>query len=167
MGRIYKIEKYLFLFIITLFISNINAADFKDSLIQPGVGVGVLKLGDTPVDISRKLEGKKADIAKKIVYDSTVEMWLSYVDMGVTLIYDTNKSIKSIIVTNKELLLEESGIHVGSAKSNVLKNYKGEKRPIRQINNNIELWEYPDLGIIFFVNITKELVDSIKVIPKR
>ncbi len=141
-----------------------RSAAAADTLIQPGIGVGVLKLGDGIEAVYVKIGKKKADRALKVGRGSGAEVWLSYNDMGITLVFNAARQVERIIVTSKGLPVERTAIRVGSSAADVEKNYgPGEKR---KIEGNGELWKYPHQGISFTIDTVEKRVDVITVMRK-
>lgn len=146
-----------------------------DTLIQPGQGVGVLKLGETIEQSYQKLGKKKADAAENVVYGKEKgkekkEVWFSYWDMGLTLVYsnegnDKGKLIR-IIVSSKGLPVERTGLRVGSPLTDLERYYPKPESP-KEMGGGRELWEYSDQGISFTVNRVERRVDVITVMPKE
>ena len=140
----------------------------ESNFIQPGIGVGNLKLGEDIKKINNKINIKYDEI-KKVGQEVNSEMWLSYKKIGLTLVYDyERKTLKKIIVTNKALLVENSKISVGSSITD-LRQYKNshedkalvyDKDPIRK---NIEGWDFVYLGIKFWINWNDQRIFAIEV----
>ncbi len=171
MGKIRKVRACavstaVAVFLVVVLGRQLPAASLE-TVIQPGVGVGVLKLGDTVDDVYAKLGQRKADRVQRVAYKGRTEIWLTYDDMGMALVYDdARKRLERIVVTSKGLLVERTGIRVGSSGGDVEKYYGGEQRT-RQLEGQNELWVYPGLGVSFTVNGAEQRVDSITVMPRE
>ena len=130
-----------------------------------------MRLGETNEAINKILKIKFDDI-KKVGPESDFEMWLSYKNMGITLIYNKDKKLDRIFVTNKALLVENTKISVGSSITD-LREYKhifmDKEREIKDINKkrNIESWDYENLGIKFWINWNDKKVFAIEVKKRK
>ena len=165
-GTVLFIELICFVALVSLFLpSSVTAG----SVINPGVGVGTIRLNDNISKVFNNIGQRKADTAKRV----DDEVWMTYEDMGLTLGFDKSQKLKRIIVTSRGLLMEKTGIHVGSKISDVEMNYcrnaKGTRsRPQREAggSGNTQFWKCPEQGIIFTVNTVEERVEAITIIPK-
>lgn len=137
-----------------------------DSNIQPGTGVGALKLGDDVEVAHEKIGRRMADKAQRLVYQDVEDVWLSYNDLGITLVFDYRKKLKNIIVTSKGLIVEGTGIRIGSEVDEVERNY-GKSNTVRKINGSSEIWEYPNIGINFTINNIERQIDVITVTNRK
>lgn len=130
-----------------------------DALIVPGEGVGVLKLGDTLEKIKGGIGSIRVSSSRKV---GDNEMWLSYRDLGMTLVFDyVTKELKKIIVLTVGLLVENTGISVGSSESDVRKYFKEPSK----YSKEGEL-DYPDLGVKFYIKKEYKKVHAIEVKKK-
>ena len=110
-----------------------------ESVIVPGVGVGALALGD-PIDATfKKLGMRKATAAWESGSGAGKEVSLQYQDMGMTLVFDSGKSLKQIIVTSPGLLVERSGVQVGGNSTEVIKSYGARDRIIKPLSKSKEM----------------------------
>ena len=139
----------------------------EDNFIRPGIGVGKLRLGASNSDLNKIINRKFNDI-KKVGPEKDFEMWLSYKNMGLTLIYSKDKKLKRIVVTNRALLVENTRISVGSSIT-ILRQYRNifsdEDREIEDVNKkkNVESWDYENLGIKFWINWNDQKIFAIEV----
>ncbi len=139
----------------------------EEGLIQPGTGVGVLKLGDPMSAAFGKLANTKADSAEEVVSEGRSEVWFKYGAMGITLIVDDQaKKILRIIVTSKGLILEKTGLHVGSTAAEVEKSY-GPPDKKTKLDKNGSLWEYISSGVSFTINDAESRVDVITIMGRQ
>lgn len=130
-----------------------------DALIVPGEGVGVLKLGDSSEKIKRGIGSIRVNSLHKVKDN---EMWLLYRDLGMTLVFDyKTKELKKIIVLTVGLLVENTGISVGSSESDVRRYFKDPK-----CSKEGDL-DYPDLGIKFYIKKEYKKVRAIEVKKKK
>jgi len=130
-----------------------------DALIVPGEGVGVLKLGDTLKTIKRGIGSIRVPSGRKV---GDNEMWLSYRDLGMTLVFNCKtKKLEKIIVLTVGLLVENTGISVGSSESDVRRYFKKPK-----CSKEGDL-DYPDLGIKFYIKKEYKKVHAIEVKKKK
>ncbi len=137
----------------------------EETVIQPGTGVGALKIG-MPLDAAyRSIGQRKADIARQVEAGATREIWLTYSDMGITLVVNPDKMVERIIVTSPGLLVERNGLRIGSTVTEVEKYY-GEAKKKTAIGENGELWSYPSIGISFTIDRVEKRVDVITVMGK-
>ncbi|MCK4250965.1 hypothetical protein KAX97_05935 [candidate division WOR-3 bacterium] len=142
--------------------------------IQPGEGVGVLKLDDSLESVNEKMGQIRADEMQKVRSAGDTEMWLLYQNMGQTLVYDySTKRLKKIIVTNSALYVENTEIHVGSDTSEVIAYviaYNNDTMlPIKTPDNeqNRTIWSYQKLGIGFWIDNQEGTVYAIEVMYRE
>lgn len=134
-----------------------------DALIVPGEGVGVLKLGDTIETIKRGIGSIRVNSSRIVKQQGHNEMWLSYRDLGMTLVFDyRTKELEKIIVLTVGLLVENTGISVGSSESDVRKYFKEPSK----CSKEGEL-DYPDLGVKFYIKKEYKKVHAIEVKKKK
>jgi hypothetical protein len=134
-----------------------------NALIVPGEEVGVLKLGNLVGFITRDLGNIEPSTVRKVEEGETKEMWLSYTDLGLTLIFDyATKTLKRIIVLTPSLLVKGTGVHVGSKEAEVLDYFK---KPSKDSKAN-EL-DYPHLGINFLIKESDRTVSAIEIKAKE
>lgn len=143
----------------------------EDNFIRPGIGVGKLRLGESNEAIN-KIINRKFDDIKKIGPEDDFEMWLSYKSMGLTLIYNKEKILKRIMVTNKALFVENSRISVGSSIMDLRKYteiFRDEDREIRDVDRrrNTESWDYESIGIKFWISRNDQRIFAIEVKEKE
>lgn len=150
-----------------LFQNNVFAQEAIS--IQPGEGIGVLKLDDSLKSVNEKMGKIRADEMQKVKSAGGTEMWLSYQDMGQTLVYDySTKRLKKIIVTNSALYVENTEIHVGSDTSEVIAYYDTMPRTITTDNEqNRTIWSYQRLGIGFWIDNQEQTVYAIEVMYRE
>jgi hypothetical protein len=138
----------------------------EDAVIQPGTGVGALKLGISLDVAYNKIGQRKADSARQVVKAGiSKEIWLTYNDMGITLVINPEKTLERIIVTSSGLLVERNGLRVGSSAADVEKSY-GVAEKKTALEGDGELWSYPSLGISFTINKNEKRVDVITIMSK-
>jgi len=161
-----KIKQYLKYLIALLFINglfNNTLSAQGNALIVPGEEVGVLKLGNPIGFITQDLGNIEPSRRRKVEDGTSSEMWLSYKDLGLTLVFDyETKKLKKIVVVTPSLLVEGTGIHVGSKKSEVLEYFK---EPSKASKTN-EL-DYPQLGIKFIIKEHDRTVYAIEIKWKK
>jgi hypothetical protein len=103
-----------------------------DALIVPGVGVGVLRIGESITYIREDLAGQELSNSRLVEVGPKKEMWLSYKDIGLTFIFSFGSRILDRII--------------GCRRIDVLKYFKG---PPREEANELD---FPKLGIKFVLN---------------
>jgi len=137
-----------------------------DAMIIPGVGVGVLKLGEHVDDILKKIghsdvqqwRTTQVQIEKKIVK----MMWLSLEELGMSLGFDyDNKKLEKILVSTKALLVQNTSLRIGMAEKEV-KKFLGPP----QISESREFIDYPQLGVKFYIDLNDHTVRTIEVYEK-
>lgn len=146
-----------------LFQENISSQE--DNLIRPGIGVGNLRLGENNEAIN-KIINRKFDDIKKIGPEDDFEIWLSYKSIGLTLIYNKEKILKRIMVTNKALFVENSRISVGSSIMDLRKYteiFRNEDRIIIDVDRRTESWDYENIGIKFWISRNDQRIFAIEV----
>ena len=153
-GKISGFLKYLAAFILSVGLLE-NAASAQENVfimpgeptvITPGEGVGVLKLGEPYASIQKAL-GDIRPFSFALAENKVdgKELWLSYRDIGIAFAFDyETKILERIIVLTPALLVRNTGIHAGSEESEVKKYFKdtGQGGPADEL-------AYP--GIKFFI----------------
>ena len=137
---------FIFIFIVLFFCFAHNGLFGQGkTVIVPGVGVGVLKLNGDINDVNTLIGRKKFSSAEKIESkEAGEEMWLSYKDLGMTLVYNSARQLSKIIVLTAGLLIENTSLGVGSSKKDIGK-YLGE-----EIQESADYKDCPDRGIKFY-----------------
>lgn len=147
-----KLLKYYIIIILFIFISTMLHALVDATYIEPGDGVGAIKINQTINKIYIKLAGRKSDKMETVLVDTgnqekEVEFWYHYYELGLVIIYcpevddsikknepaDQQKIIlksKRIIVTNRGIFVKDTSLRVGE-KITALKNY-GYGKPADQ-----------------------------------
>jgi len=162
-NKTYRSIEYLFVLILLIGLSNKSLPAQGNALIVPGEEVGVLKLGNSIGFITQDLGNIEPSTVRKVEDGEIKEMWLSYKDLGLTLIFDyATKTLKRIIVLSPSLLVKGTGIHVGSKESEVLEYFK---EPSKEGKTN-EL-DYPQLGIKFIIRENERTVYAIEINAKE
>ena len=154
------IKILLSIIILICWFGNTTIAE-EHSYIQPGKGLGVFKIGERYQEIQKKLGKRKPDKTTKV---NSKEMWISYYDMGLTFVFSyKDKILQKIVVTSKGLLVERTGIRIGSSEKNLVKYY-GEAKVKEDYDKQRKLWEYKHLGVNFLINKKNHAVEEIIVI---
>ena len=161
-----KIEQYLWYPVVLLLISSSfdnNLLAQGNALIVPGEEVGVLKLGNPIGFITQDLGNIEPSSWHKEEDGTSTEMWLSYRDLGLTLIFDyETKKLKRIMVMTPSLLVKDTGIHVGSKESEVLGYFNNPSK-----GGKANELDYPQLGIKFLIKENKRTVYAIEINAKK
>jgi len=146
-----------------------NALAQQAIFIQPGEGVGVLKLDDSLESINGIMGKIRADNLQKVRSAGGIEMWLLYQDMGLTLIYDySTKKLKRIIVTSGAMYVEDTNIHVGSDTSDVIAYYDTTHRTTTTDSERKKIiWNYPEMGIGFWIGEQEQTIYAIEVMRRE
>jgi len=131
-----------------------------NALIMPGEGVGVLRLGEPISFVKQDLENVDPSTSRLIEEGGQRKVALSYRNHGLTLIFDfKTKQLGKIIVQSQRLLVENTGIHVGSRASDVVRYFKD---PVKGSENEMD---YPQLGINFILDKSGMTISAIEVKP--
>jgi hypothetical protein len=162
-SKIFAFLKYLMAFILFISLFQNTLWPQGNALIVPGEGVGVLKLGESYHFIIQDLGDIAPSSWRKVQGEMNIEIWLSYKDLGMTLVFDyETKKLEKIIVLSQSLLVENTGIHVGSKESDVKKYFKDPSK-----DSKANELDYPHLGINFFIKNEDKTVYAIEVKKKR
>lgn len=117
------------------------------SVMKPGVGLGNVTLGDSIPEVIIKMNGKKPDDGKTVRIDSTAEYWLTYLDLGITFIFDGRKKLSRIAVKNPAIVVQQNGLRVNSTGIDMERAYgKGELTKLDEVYDQIA---YRERGITF------------------
>jgi hypothetical protein len=134
------------------------------AVMEPGVGIGNIKLGDNLSDVIRKM-GKKPSDGKTIRSGRLTEYWLNYTDVGITFIFDSDRKLKRIAVSNPGIVTEQKGIRASSSVRDLERLYgRGETK---NINDRYEQRTYKDKGISFTVSKDSGKIEAITIEPIR
>jgi len=134
-----------------------------NALIVPGEGVGVLRLGEPIAYIKQDLENTDPSTSRLIEESGQKKVALSYKDFGLTFIFDfKTKKLEKIIVLTQNLLVENTGIHVGSRAAEVISHFKS---PVKGSESELD---YPHLGIKFILDNDRRTISAIEVkVPQK
>lgn len=141
-----------------------NSAIDKSAVIEPGLGIGDIRIGDDMKTVLRKIGGSKPE-GKTVKSGSMVEYWLSYAEQGITFIFDRNKILSRIAVSNPVFYVQQKGIRPKGQAAELDRLFgKGTKR---NLNDNYELKEYRNQGLTFTIDKDSNRIDTITIIPNR
>lgn len=181
-GRAFYVFWHIAAWILLLTLIPKPAFNQGDAMIIPGVGVGVLKLGERVDKILEKIDSKYAKQWRgaKESGDKKI-MWLSLEELGMSLAFDFHtRTLRKILVLTEALLVQSTGIRVGSSEKKVMK-YLGDAgmhhqtevppehteersgRPEEDRKLLIHSMDYPRLGIKFYINQEDHTVYTIEV----
>lgn len=127
---------------------------------KPGEGLGNILIGNSITDVIKKMDSKPDD-GKTVKIDSTAEYWLSYQDLGITLIFDDQKELIRIAVKNPAIIVQQTGFRVNSTRTEIERIYgKGELQTLDDVYDQIL---YKAKGIVFTLNKNTEKVETITI----
>ena len=149
------------MFLVFLLCSSYLSAQ-GNALIVPGKGVGVLELGEPINFIQQDLDNTEPSNWRVTEEGNKKKVVLSYKDFGLTLVFDfETKRLERIIVMSPNLLVEGTGIHVGSSREEVLRYFKN---PDGEAKGELD---YPGRGIKFILNKSLNAVYAIEVRERK
>ena len=135
------------------------------SVIEPGIGLGNIKLDDSLSDVLSRMDRKKPSSGKTVRSGNRVEYWLSYEDMGITFIFNENERLERIAVSNPGIVLQNSDIRANSSLRDMERVYGlGNSR---KLNEKYELRMYSSLGISFTINRLTERIETITIEKRK
>jgi hypothetical protein len=134
------------------------------STIEPGTGIGNIRIGDDLADVVKKMVKKPSD-GKTVRSGVLTEYWVGYTDMGITYIFNEKRILTRIATTNPGIVVQQKGIRVGSSTKDIERAY-GPGR-VRKIDDKYEQWIYENRGINFTINRNTEKIEAIMIERSR
>lgn len=135
------------------------------AVMKPGKGIGDIALGEPVAGVIKKMDGRKPKDGKTVRVGAKTEYWLRYPDMGITLIFDKQKRLSRVAVTNPGIIVLQNGLRVHSHVSEVEKVY-GESGNQNALDDEYEQRTYDDKGISFTVNRRTGKIEAITILPR-
>lgn len=134
------------------------------SVMKPGEGLGAIVIGDSIPEVIKKMSGRKPDEGQAVKSGTVTEYWLSYVDLGITFIFDERKELSRIAVKNSGIIVQQSGLRVNSTLVDLEREYgKGEQSKLDDIYDQKV---YRERGIAFTINRKTDKIETITIQSK-
>lgn len=132
----------------------------KIAVIEPGIGIGDITLGNNLQDVIKKMAIKPSD-GKTVRSGNLKEYWLGYTGMGITFIFDEEQKLTRIAVSNPGIIVRQKGVRVNSSIKELMGSYGPAE--ISKISDKYEQWSYKDRGIVFTINIGTWKIETITI----
>lgn len=140
------------------------AAIDKSAVIEPGSGIGDIRIGDDMTTVLKKFKGSKPE-GNTVKSGLLVEYWLSYAKQGVTFIFDQNKKLRRIAVSNPVYYVEQKEIRPKASASELDRLFgKGKNEPLTE---KYEQKKYEDQGLTFTIDKNSNRIETITIINKK
>jgi hypothetical protein len=136
----------------------------RSAVIEPGIGVGNMRMGDDMATVLRKM-GRSKPEGKTVKSGSMVEYWLSYAEKGITFIFNQNKILTRIAVSNPVFYVQQKGIRPKGSAAELDRLFG--KGKTRKLNDEYEQKEYRDQGLTFTIDRNSNRIDTITITPRH
>jgi len=133
------------------------------TVMQPGVGIGNISIGDDLSLIIEKM-GYKPASGKTVKSGSLTEYWIDYSDLGITFIFAEDKRLVRVAVSNPGIVVADRDIRVNTSIRELLRAYGAGQS--EKLKGGYERITYDDQGVSFTINTTTQRIETI-VIQKR
>lgn len=131
------------------------------SVMKPGEGLGDIVIGDSIPEVIKKMSDRKPDKGQTVRSGTAAEYWLSYVDLGITFIFEERQKLSRIAVKNPGIIVQQSGLRVNSTLADVEREYG--KRERTKLDDSYDQIVYQERGIAFTINKKMEKIETITI----